>query len=183
MSALPVKALPAEAPPADAWFPGAGTRPPGRGASRGCYRERRRIPAALAVRRGRAGYGTLCQPRSRDAPSAALRLTPRGRVVAAGMLMILAGSLILAGAPWLAAVGAARAAGRARPAGRDVPSQPGGTGRNAGQAVEPGETLWPIARDAGPGTGTRIAVQQMMRLSALSGPRITPGERLRLPSG
>jgi hypothetical protein len=165
-----MSALPAEALPAEAWPPGAGTRPPGCGAPRGRYRERRRRPAALAVRGGRAGYGTLCQPGPRDAPSAPLRLTPRGRVVAAGMLMV------LAGAPWLAAVGAARTAGSA--------GQPRGTGRNAGQAVvEPGETLWSIARRADPGTGTWIVVQRMMRLNALSGPRIMPGERLRLPSG
>lgn len=133
-------------------------------------RERTRDSAACSrVFRGKASVpegGKASVPEA----SAPLRLTRRGRAVVAGMAMI------LVGASWLPAAGAARAAGGTAPPGRD--------GRSARQVVvEPGETLWSIAKDAAPGTDTRIIVRQMMQLNDLSGPRIMPGEHLLVPRG
>jgi LysM repeat protein len=50
-----------------------------------------------------------------------------------------------------------------------------------GVVVEPGQTLWSIARSADPGTDARITVQRIMRINGLRGPGLAPGERLWVP--
>lgn len=103
-----------------------------------------------------------------DPPVRPLRLTRRGRVVAAA-----AAALLVTGMSLIAAV-AAQAAGRSaqRPA----------TGQGLVQVtVLPGQTLWSVAKSADPDQDTRLIVQRIVDLNGLSSDVIQPGELLLVP--
>jgi LysM repeat protein len=83
---------------------------------------------------------------------------------------MVAGGLCVAGATAAqAANGAASPRGTAGAAGRVV--------------VQPGDTLWSIAKSADPGTDTRTIVQEMLQVNRLAGPNIGAGQRLWVPRG
>jgi LysM repeat protein len=107
-------------------------------------------------------------PRTESA-SVPLRLTRRGRIVAAVMatLLLAALSLIIAKSA-------------------DATSQP--VPARAAQSpiqvtVQPGESLWAVAENADPNADTRVVVQQITELNALTGPVVFAGERLYVPRG
>lgn len=107
---------------------------------------------------------------SADVPSVPLRLTRRGRAVVAVLAAMVAGGLFVAGAS------AAQAT--------SGPAAPHGAGGGADQVVvQPGDTLWSIAKSADPGSDTRTVVQEMLDLNRLTGPGIAPGQRLWVPRG
>lgn len=96
------------------------------------------------------------------APEAAppLRLTRRGRRVAALLVLAAAGALL-----WLAA--------------RSAPA-PASAGRApATVTVQPGDTLWSIAARVAPGTDPRAEVDALQRINRLGGPALVPGQVLR----
>ena len=99
-----------------------------------------------------------------------VRLTRRGRITVAVMATLVAGGLCVAGATAAqAASGATAARGSAGAAGQVV--------------VQPGQTLWSIARHADPGADTQTIVQQMVQVNRLAGPDIAPGQHLWVPRG
>ena len=112
-------------------------------------------------RRGRGHEGT---------PSAALRLTRRGRVVAAAFAALLVTVVSLL------AAGAAQATNHALP--------PGAARQNLLQViVRPGQSLWSVAENADPQQDTRAVVQQIVDLNALSGDFVFAGQQLWVPRG
>ena len=99
-----------------------------------------------------------------------LRLTRRGRVVIAGLAVLIVATLSLLVA------GAAQATSHAAPVGV--------AGHNLAQvAVRPGQSLWSVAESADPGADTRLVIQQILDLNALHGDTVFAGERLWVPRG
>jgi len=99
-----------------------------------------------------------------------LRLTRRGRVVVAGLAVLLVAALSLLVA------GAAQATSHAAPlsaARHDL----------AHVAVGPGQSLWSVAESADPDADTRLVIQQIVELNALHGDAVFAGERLWVPRG
>ncbi len=103
-----------------------------------------------------------------------VRLTRRGRLVVAGMavLLVAAGSVALAGAAQ--AIGHSGA--QARP----------GTAGTAGSAitkveVRPGESLWTLAEAYDPNADTRQVIQEILQLNSMSTDQVQPGQVLRMP--
>jgi LysM repeat protein len=123
-------------------------------------------PAAVrpvALRPAAASYVTA----SRTA-AAPLRLTRRGRIVVAGLAVLLLAvlSLVIAGA--------AQATSHSAPRGV--------SGSGVGQVVvRPGESLWSVAENADPDADTRLVIQQIVQLNALSGDTVFAGQRLWVP--
>ncbi|HVF04387.1 MAG TPA: LysM peptidoglycan-binding domain-containing protein [Frankiaceae bacterium] len=109
---------------------------------------------------------TRPSPRTPDAastPPTALRLTRRGRLV---VLLVLATLLLVA-----FSLGRTSAdAGSTRPAG-PAPTT----------VVQPGETLWAIARRVAPAADPRVTVARLSTLNDLGDRPITAGQRLVLP--
>jgi hypothetical protein len=104
------------------------------------------------------------------APEATLRLTRRGRVVAAAVAALLVTVVSLL------AAGAAQATNHALP--------PGAGRQNLVQVlVRPGQSLWSVAESTDPDQDTRIVVQQIVDLNALSGAVVFPGQQLWVPRG
>jgi hypothetical protein len=104
------------------------------------------------------------------APDAALRLTRRGRVVAAavGALLVTVVSLL--------AAGAAQATNHALP--------PGAARQNLVQLViRPGQSLWSVAESMDPNQDTRAVVQQIVDLNTLSGDVVFAGQQIWVPRG
>ena len=129
--------------------------------------------SGIRPRHGRAAHpGRL--PR-RDlgldgAPRAALRLTRRGRLVAAAVAALLVTVVSLL------AAGAAQATNHALP--------PGAARQNLVQvAVRPGQSLWSVAESADPDQDTRAVIQQIVDLNALSGDVVLAGQQLWVPRG
>ncbi|MBD0292726.1 MAG: LysM peptidoglycan-binding domain-containing protein [Jiangellaceae bacterium] len=94
------------------------------------------------------------------------RLTPRGRVAAT--------------VAWLALVAAA-----AVPIGwPDVPAAPA-SGHTAIVVVEPGDTMWQLARSIEPTGDPRDVIDEIVRLNDMpaGGGRIQPGDVLVVPGG
>jgi hypothetical protein len=101
-------------------------------------------------------------------PSPGLRLTRRGRVVAASMAALLV-TMVLG-----IAAGAAQATSHG-PSSRTVE-------RSLVQVtVRPGQSLWSVAEVADPNADTRVVIQQIVELNALSGTIVFAGERLWVP--
>lgn len=102
-------------------------------------------------------------------PVGTLRLTARGRVVL----------LLAAAALTLLALSVGRAASQAAPAGAGA-----GAGRPVVEqvTVQPGETLWAIARRVAPGSDPRQVTAQLMRLNRLPDPQLRAGQQLLLPT-
>ncbi len=99
-----------------------------------------------------------------------LRLTRRGRVVAAtvGALLVTVVSLL--------ASGAAQATSHA-------PSS-GAARQNLVQVVvRPGQSLWSVAESADPDQDTRSVIQQIVDLNALSADVVFAGQQLWVPRG
>jgi hypothetical protein len=101
----------------------------------------------------------------------AVRLTRRGRVVAAGA------SVLAIGAVSIALATAAQAAhtghgGQASP-GRYV----------AKVEVRPGQSLWSLAEAYDPDADPRLVVQQIQQLNSIGGDQVQPGEVLWVPRG
>ncbi len=101
---------------------------------------------------------------------AALRLTRRGRAVAAAVAALLV-TLVS-----LLAAGAAQATNHALP--------PGAARQNLVQViVRPGQSLWSVAESTDPNQDTRAVVQQIVDLNALSGDVVFAGQQLWVPRG
>ncbi len=104
------------------------------------------------------------------APDAALRLTRRGRVVAAAVAALLVTVVSLL------AAGAAQATNHALP--------PGAARQNLVQVlVRPGQSLWSVAESMDPDQDTRAVVQQIVDINALSGDVVFAGQQLWVPRG
>jgi LysM domain len=95
-----------------------------------------------------------------------LRLTRRGRVVVVVLLALLAAMLALG-------IDAARSL---------ASTEPGAAAQHHVVIVQPGDTLWQIARDVAPGDDPRETVQRLLDLNGLSSPVIVPGQELAVPS-
>lgn len=93
-----------------------------------------------------------------------LRLTPRGRGIA--VLVLLAGIFCLGMAFGSAANGA-----------DSVP----GSAEHPSVVVRPGQTLWGIARSAGPDRDPRVVISAIRELNALPTAEISAGQVLLLP--
>ena len=120
-----------------------------------------------ATERRRPGAGSRRDPKSR------VRLTRRGRVVVTA-----AAALLVTGAMAVASlqVGAGTAQATGNAISRHAAEQ------NLRQlTVLPGQSLWSVAETADPDADTRIVVQQIIDLNALSGTVVQPGERLWVP--
>jgi LysM domain len=119
-----------------------------------------------AVKRGRAtGDGRRFRTRAAVPP---VRLTRRGRVVAAGAsaLAIGAVSIVLA------------TAAQAAHAGQPAP------GRYAAKVeVRPGQSLWSLAEAYAPDADPRLVMRQIQQLNSMAGDQLQPGEVLWVPRG
>jgi len=104
------------------------------------------------------------------ASRAALRLTRRGRVVAAAVAALLVTVVSLL------AAGAAQATNHALPSGA--------ARQNLIQVVvRPGQSLWSVAESADPNADTRSVIQQIIELNGLSADTVLPGQSLWVPRG
>jgi LysM domain len=151
-AALPA-ALPAAAPPVDAprKAPPPVAVPPAAPRPDAAPRPARHMPAAQSA-------------------ASPLRLTRRGRVVVAGLAVLLVAVLSLLVA------GAAQASSRAAPLGV--------AGHDLGQVVvRPGQSLWSVAESADPDADTRLVIQQILELNALHDDTVFAGQRLWVPRG
>jgi len=107
-------------------------------------------------------------PSSRQAMSAPLRLTRRGRIVigVATVVLLTAMSLVAA----LSAQATSQAPARA--------------GQGLSQVtVLPGQSLWSVAENADPSADTRAVVQQIVELNSLTGSAVYAGQHLWVPRG
>jgi hypothetical protein len=117
-----------------------------------------------------AHYIPAAQPTPAEPAASPLRLTRRGRVVIAGLAVLVVAALSLLVA------GAAQATSHAAPVGA--------AGHNLAQvAVRPSQSLWSVAESADPGADTRLVIQQILKLNALHGDTVFAGERLWVPRG
>jgi hypothetical protein len=133
-------------------------------------------PCGSGIRPRHSGVAHPARPPRRDvgrrpAPlGAALRLTRRGRVVAAAVAALLVTVVSLL------AAGAAQATSHALP--------PGAARQNLVQViVRPGQSLWSVAESTDPNQDTRAVVQQIVDLNALSGDVVFAGQQLWVPRG
>lgn len=128
--------------------------------------------ASGLVSGGRYDYGMTTTHRfdsstGGSATGSGLRLTRRGRVL---LLAILVGLTF-------AAFSLGRVSGNADTSSR-------GTSTKAGYVtvvVQPGDTLWSIAKAAKPGTDPRNYVQRIIDLNSLDGAGVRAGQALSLP--
>jgi LysM repeat protein len=183
MSALPVEMPSSEAVPADVetvmrrvWAVPDDTLPElpswlgpeNREISAG-KRPARTVRTVRTVRAARKPGALAGAARARGAVSAGpVRLTKRGRVTVAVVATMLAGGLCVAGATAAQATSRAPSPSHRTPAGEQV-------------VVEPGDTLWSIARTADPGADTQAVVQEMLQVNRLTSSGITPGQHLWVP--
>jgi hypothetical protein len=167
-------AMRAEEPPAElaTGVPGAtaGLQPEESAASRAAVRWTGPAPAAGTLAYGLAPVSPVVWqvPRGESA-SVPLRLTRRGRIVAAvvaAMLLAVLSLVIARSAEATSQPAPARAA--------QSPTQ---------VTVRPGESLWAVAENADPNADTRVVIQQIVDLNALTGPVVFAGERLYVPRG
>ena len=99
-----------------------------------------------------------------------MRLTRRGRMVAAAVAALLVTVISLL------AAGAAQATNHALP--------PGAARQNLVQVVvRPGQSLWSVAESADPDRDTRAVIQEIVDLNALSGGFVFAGQELWVPRG
>jgi hypothetical protein len=108
--------------------------------------------------------------RSRDTPAAPLRLTRRGRVVAAtaAALLVTVVSLLLTGVAQ---------------ATNDGPSSRAARQSLVQVIVHPGQSLWSVAESADPGQDPRAVIQQIIDLNSLNGDTVFAGQQLWVPHG
>jgi hypothetical protein len=105
------------------------------------------------------------------APVTGLRLTRRGRIVVAALVLV--GATVAALLITLLASGGAQATnhGAAR----------GGFEGMHQVVVQPGQTLWSIAAAAEPSADPRTVIQEIMTANTLAGPGISAGQLLWVP--
>jgi hypothetical protein len=116
------------------------------------------------------GSASLDSASPGGAPDVALRLTRRGRVVAAAVAALLVTMVSLL------AAGAAQATNHALPLGA--------ARQNLVQVVvRPGQSLWSVAERVDPDQDTRAVIQQIVDLNALSGDVVFAGQQLWVPRG
>jgi len=126
---------------------------------------RPRCAASVVVR------GTVLERRQASASRAPIRLTRRGRVVVASLLVT--GLTVCALLLSLLASGGAQATNHGLPrAGYQGMRQ---------IVVRPGQTLWSIASAAEPSADTRVVVQEIMTANALTSVNISAGQLLWVP--
>ena len=108
--------------------------------------------------------------RSRDTPVAPLRLTRRGRVVAAtaAALLVTVVSLLLTGVAQ---------------ATNDGPSSRVARQSLVQVVVHPGQSLWSVAESADPDQDPRAVIQQIIDLNSLNGDTVFAGQQLWVPHG
>lgn len=124
-------------------------------------RARRRPTTRPRVRGGDPDRLVLQRPR---AASGALRLTRRGRLLVVLLLV--------------AVLSTAFALGRVGAQGSTTTSAPAQVGE---RTVQPGDTLWSVARQLAPGQDPRPVVEQLRRLNHLDGDTLHAGQLLLLP--
>jgi hypothetical protein len=125
-----------------------------------------RVGAARVVVRGTVVERRLARP-----SRAPIRLTRRGRVVVASLLVT--GLTVCALLLSLLASGGAQATNHGQPrAGYQGMRQ---------IVVRPGQTLWSIASAAEPSADTRVVVQEIMTANALTSVDISAGQLLWVP--
>ena len=149
------------------------------------HQQRLRLVLAPVPGRPRAGTGAAGLPRTSStgvsqsgvrqsgvpASPTPLRLTRRGRVVVAALVMV--GVTVVVLLVNLLASGGAQASNH---------GQPGAVYQGMHQmVVQPGQTLWSIASAAEPTADPRSVVQQIMSVNALSGTDIQAGQLLWVP--
>jgi hypothetical protein len=104
-----------------------------------------------------------------DAPAAhrpaPLRLTRRGRSVAVALFLL---TLVAGGVMFGGGVSKAGASSEAGPAHSYI-------------TVQPGQTLWAIAKESAPGTDPRVTIEAIRRLNSLSDTGVQAGQRIALP--
>ena len=105
-----------------------------------------------------------------DTPAAPLRLTRRGRVVAAtaAALLVTVVSLLLAGVAQ---------------ATNDGPSSRVARQSLVQVVVHPGQSLWSVAESADPDQDPRAVIQQIIDLNSLNGDTVFAGQQLWVPHG
>lgn len=131
-----------------------------------------RLRTAPEAATGRAMPRTGLAPAGRAAEAVSphrLRLTRRGRIVLAVLAVLTVCGLFVAGASAAQASGPAAAHGAA------------GTARQV--IVQPGDSLWSIARSAAPNADARAIVQEILQANRLNTASITAGQRLWVPRG
>jgi nucleoid-associated protein YgaU len=142
------------------------------------------VRGAVGVRGTEARQGAVRTGLRRDAgpgkPGAAragqLRLTRRGRTVVAALAIVMVTAVATAMLFWLGATGGAQAASHR--------AGPGAAHRGLSQVVvQPGQTLWSIARRAEPAADPRGVVQQIIEANAMGSPTIQAGQLLWVPRG
>ena len=122
-----------------------------------------------ATERGRAAPGGARFRTPAGVP--AVRLTRRGRVVAAGVSALAVGALSIT----LATAAQAAHSGQ---------SGQSGPGRYAAKVeVWPGQSLWSLAQAYDPDADPRLVVQQIQQLNSMAGDQVQPGEVLWVPRG
>jgi hypothetical protein len=104
-------------------------------------------------------------------PRAPLRLTRRGRIVVAALVLV--GATVATLLITLLAPGGAQATNHG-------PARAGYQGMHQ-VVVQPGQTLWSIAAAAQPSADPRTVIQEIMSANALSGPAISAGQLLWVP--
>ena len=125
-----------------------------------------------AMERRRAAAGSVRFRTRADVP--AVRLTRRGRVVAAGVSALAVGALSIALAT----------AAQAAHAGQSGQSGQSGPGRYAAKVeVRPGQSLWSLAQAYDPDADPRLVVQQIQQMNSMAGDQLQPGEVLWVPRG
>jgi hypothetical protein len=150
--------VPREGPvrPGGAGKPRSSSIPPGR---------RQEAAAHVVVR------GTVLERRQGRSSREPIRLTRRGRVVVASLLV--AGLTVCALLVSLLASGGAQATNHGQP-------RAGYQGMRE-VVVRPGQTLWSIASAAEPSADTRVVVQEIMTANALTSVDISAGQLLWVP--
>jgi Tfp pilus assembly protein FimV len=98
-----------------------------------------------------------------------VRLTRRGRAVAAGLCLLLVLLMAAVAAP------ASQAGGPPTSPAHSTPREP------EVAVVQPGDTLWSIVARHAPSRDAPSVIDEIRRLNRLSGNTIHPGQRLILP--
>ena len=119
-----------------------------------------------AVERGLAAGGGA-RFRTRGA-APAVRLTRRGRAMAAGASALAVCALSIAAAT----AAQASHAGQATPGGYAVKVE-----------VGPGQSLWSLAEAYDPDADPRLVIQQIQQMNSMTGDQLQPGEALWVPRG
>ena len=135
------------------------------------------VSGRLAATTGFAGSASEIESIRTSAAQLPLRLTRRGRMVAAGVSALLVGGL---------SMGLATTAQAARGGTAHGSAAHGGTARAAGQymtkvTIRPGDNLFSLAEKYDPNADPRAIVQEVLQLNSRPGYEVQPGEVLWMP--